>query len=37
MSAIQVIAESQMTVLLNQLGDAAVVRAPLLGDTPLCG
>lgn len=36
MSAIQVIAESQMTVLLNQLGDAAVVRAPLLGDTPLC-
>lgn len=31
----QIIAESQMMLLLNQLGDAAVVRAPLLGDTPL--
>lgn len=29
------IAESQMMVLLNQLGDAAVVRAPLLNGTPL--
>lgn len=29
------IAESQMMLLLNQLGDAAVVRAPLLGNTPL--
>ncbi|GIV09143.1 MAG: hypothetical protein KatS3mg019_1234 [Fimbriimonadales bacterium] len=29
------IAESQMMLLLNQLGDAAVVRAPLLNGTPL--